>query len=124
MIDGVCTIRACRTGHKVGPLYAADIASARHLLHAAVHAVGGGEIFLDVPMSHRDAIVQTFRDVGKPTFITSLVLCLGFGVLVLGSIRPTQYFGILSAFAMLIAPFGDYLMLPALILIFKPKVKK
>lgn len=75
-------------------------------------------------MSHRDAIVQTFRDVGKPTFITSLVLCLGFGVLVLGSIRPTQYFGILSAFAMLIAPFGDYLMLPALILIFKPKVKK
>lgn len=75
-------------------------------------------------MTHKDAIVQTFRDVGKPTFITSLVLCLGFGVLVLGSIRPTQYFGILSAFAMLIAPFGDYLLLPALILIFKPKITK
>jgi predicted RND superfamily exporter protein len=75
-------------------------------------------------LSHRDAIVQTFRDVGKPTFLTSLVLCLGFGVLTLGSIRPTQYFGLLSAFAMFIAPFGDYLMLPALILIFKPKVKQ
>ncbi|HPS56836.1 MAG TPA: MMPL family transporter [Spirochaetota bacterium] len=75
-------------------------------------------------MTHKDAIVQTFKDVGKPTFITSLVLCLGFGVLMLGSIRPTQYFGILSAFAMLIAPFGDYLMLPALILIFKPKITK
>ena len=75
-------------------------------------------------MNHRDAIEQTFRDVGKPTFITSIVLCIGFGVLVLGSIRPTQYFGILSAFAMMIAPFGDYLMLPALILIFKPKVRR
>lgn len=75
-------------------------------------------------MNHSDAIVQTFKDVGKPTFITSLVLCLGFGVLVLGSIMPTRYFGILSAFAMLIAPFGDYLMLPALILIFKPKVTR
>jgi hypothetical protein len=75
-------------------------------------------------LSHRDAIVQTFRDVGKPTFLVSLVLCLGFGVLILGSIKPTQYFGLLSAFAMFIAPFGDYLMLPALLLIFKPKVKQ
>ena len=74
-------------------------------------------------MSHSRAIEQTFRDVGKPTFITSLVLCLGFSVLVLGSIRPTQYFGLFSAFAMLIAPLGDYMLLPALILIFKPKVK-
>ncbi len=75
-------------------------------------------------LNHRDAIVQTFRDVGKPTFLVSLVLCLGFGVLTLGSIKPTQYFGLLSAFAMFIAPFGDYFMLPALILIFKPKVKR
>jgi predicted RND superfamily exporter protein len=75
-------------------------------------------------LSHRDAIVQTFRDVGKPTFLVSLVLCLGFGVLILGSIKPTQYFGLLSAFALFIAPFGDYFMLPALLLIFKPKVKR
>jgi len=75
-------------------------------------------------LSHRDAIIQTFRDVGKPTFLVSLVLCLGFGVLAFGSIKPTQYFGLLSAFAMFIAPFGDYLMLPALLLIFKPKVNR
>ena len=49
VIDGVCTVRACRTGHKVGPLYAADLASARNLLHAAVHAAGAGTVYLDVP---------------------------------------------------------------------------
>ncbi len=75
-------------------------------------------------MSHADAIVQTFRDVGRPTFIISIVLCFGFGVLVLGSMKPTINFGLLSAFTLLIAPLGDYLMLPALILLLKPNVKR
>lgn len=71
VIDGVCTIRACRSGHKVGPLYAADLASARNLLHAAVHAVGGGEIFLDVPMNNRDAI-RLAEEMGmRPMFETA-----------------------------------------------------
>jgi len=74
-------------------------------------------------MGHSEAIEQTFRDVGKPTFVTSLVLCLGFSVLVLGSIKPTQYFGLFSSFAMIMAPLGDYIMLPALIMLFKPKVR-
>jgi len=37
---------------------------------------------------------------------------------------PTINFGILSAFTLLIAPLGDYLMLPALILLLKPNVKR
>lgn len=74
-------------------------------------------------MTHRDAIVQTFHDVGRPTFITSIVLCLGFLILVFGSLQTTRMFGVLTAFTMLVAPFGDYLMLPALLLLFKPKVK-
>jgi len=75
-------------------------------------------------MNHADAIVQTFKDVGRPTFIISIVLCIGFGVLALGSMMPTINFGILSAFTLLIAPLGDYLMLPALILLLKPNVKR
>ena len=51
-------------------------------------------------------------------------LCFGFGVLVLGSMKPTINFGLLSAFTLLIAPLGDYLMLPALILLLKPNVKR
>ena len=37
-------------------------------------------------MSHEDAVMQTFRDVGRPTFITSFVLCAGFFLLILGSV--------------------------------------
>jgi uncharacterized protein len=74
-------------------------------------------------MNHEEAVRKTFRDVGKPAFIISVALCLGFLVLMLGSMGPTVTFGALTALTMAIAPFGDYLMLPSLIMVFKPKVK-
>ena len=70
----------------------------------------------------KDAIRQTFLTVGKPIVITTILLFIGFGVLVLGNFRPTQVFGVLTAFSMLFALIGDFFMLPALILILKPKV--
>ncbi len=69
-----------------------------------------------------DAIRKTYRDVGKPVIITSLVLFFGFMILILGSIKPTQAFGMLTAFSMLFALIGDLFILPALILVFKPKI--
>jgi len=71
-------------------------------------------------MSHADAIVQTLKDVGKPIFITTVVLFMGFFVLVLGSINPTRAFGVLTALSMLFALMGDLFILPSLIMIFKP----
>jgi predicted RND superfamily exporter protein len=68
------------------------------------------------------AIVQTFTDVGKPICITSLILFSGFFVLILGSVLPTKAFGVLTAFSMFFALLGDLFVLPALILIFKPKL--
>ncbi len=69
-----------------------------------------------------DAIIQTFTDVGKPIAITTFLLFSGFLVLVLGSIIPTQMFGLLTAFSMVFAMIGDFFVLPPLILIFKPKL--
>jgi len=69
-----------------------------------------------------DAIIQTFSDVGKPIAITTFLLFSGFLVLVLGSIIPTQMFGLLTAFSMVFAMIGDFFVLPPLILIFKPKL--
>ena len=68
------------------------------------------------------AIVQTFADVGKPIVITTLLLSSGFFVLVFGSIVPTQIFGVLTAISMVFALIGDFFVLPALILILKPKL--
>ncbi len=68
------------------------------------------------------AIVQAFADVGKPIVLTTLLLFIGFFVLVFGNILPTQMFGLLTAFSMVFALAGDIFILPALILIFKPKI--
>ncbi|MCP4133842.1 MAG: MMPL family transporter [bacterium] len=71
----------------------------------------------------KTALLEVYGDIGKPILITSLLLFMGFGVLMLGSTLPTQFFGILTAFSMLIALVGDIFILPALILVIKPEVK-
>lgn len=48
-VTGAGTIRACREGHKVGPLFAPDSETALHLIKALVHAVGGREVMIDTP---------------------------------------------------------------------------
>jgi uncharacterized protein len=68
------------------------------------------------------AVVQTFSDVGKPIVITSVLLFIGFFVLVQGSILPTKMFGMLTAFSMIFALIGDLFILSPLILLFKPKL--
>jgi predicted RND superfamily exporter protein len=68
------------------------------------------------------AVAATFTDVGKPIVITTLLLFAGFFVMILGSILPTQMFGMLTAFSMVFALVGDMFVLPPLILIFKPRV--
>ena len=75
-------------------------------------------------LDYKSSVIKTFKDVGKPIVITSIILFSGFFVLILGSLQPTRSFGVLTAFAMLFAVLGDLLILPALILIFKPRLSK
>jgi len=49
-------IRACRKGHKIGPLVADDRQGAEAVLAALIACAGGGEVFLDVAEPNRDAI--------------------------------------------------------------------
>ncbi|MFZ1428154.1 MAG: GNAT family N-acetyltransferase [Geminicoccaceae bacterium] len=48
-VVGLGTIRPCRQGCKVGPLYAPDRAGAERLLHGLAAAIPGEEMFLDLP---------------------------------------------------------------------------
>lgn len=77
-----------------------------------------------ISQNRKEALLKTFRDVGKPVVITSVVLFMGFFILILGTIKPTQAFGVLTAFAMFFALIGDVIFLPALLVFFKPKVAK
>ena len=64
-------IRPCRSGHKVGPLVADDRAAAEVVFGALVTAIGGGEVFLDVPSVNRDAVALAQGHGLAPVFETA-----------------------------------------------------
>ena len=70
-LAGWGVIRPCRKGRKIGPLVADDRATAEVVLSALLASVGGGEIFLDVPSTNRDAVALA-QDLGlAPVFETA-----------------------------------------------------
>ncbi|MBW2735358.1 MAG: MMPL family transporter [Deltaproteobacteria bacterium] len=62
------------------------------------------------------AVRETIRIKGPAIIWTSLVISVGFSVLLLSQFAPTRNFGILISFAMITALAGDLLFLPALLL--------
>jgi len=64
-------IRPARTGYKIGPLVADDRAAAQAVLDALIGAVGGGEVFLDVPEPHREAVALAESYALAPVFETA-----------------------------------------------------
>jgi hypothetical protein len=70
-LAGWGVIRPCRKGLKIGPLVADDRTTAETVLSALLARVGGGEIFLDVPGTNRDAVALA-EDLGlAPVFETA-----------------------------------------------------
>jgi GNAT superfamily N-acetyltransferase len=64
-------IRPCRQGFKIGPLVADDRAAAEAVLSSLLAAIGGGEIFLDVPGTNREAIALAQSCGLTPVFETA-----------------------------------------------------
>ena len=54
---------------------------------------------------------------GRAMISSTIIICIGFGVLLLASFVPTIYFGLLSTFIMIVALLADAVVLPALILL-------
>jgi hypothetical protein len=65
----------------------------------------------------RKAIHQTIQVKGRAIILSSLILSIGFGVMVFSSFVPTINFGALSAVIMVTAALGDILLLPAAALV-------
>ena len=66
------------------------------------------------------AIMATMEKVGPPIVYTSLVLMVGFWVLIFSSYVPALNFGFLSGVAVLAALVGDIVILPALLMWTRP----
>jgi GNAT superfamily N-acetyltransferase len=56
-IVGYGCIRRCRTGHKVGPLFAEDRRTAEKVLRGLIATVPGEPFFLDVPQPNAEGMV-------------------------------------------------------------------
>jgi Acetyltransferase (GNAT) domain len=67
-IRGYGVMRPCRTGYKIGPLFAANASVAERLLIALGSQVPNESIFLDVPEVNRDALALVARHNMKEVF--------------------------------------------------------
>lgn len=62
----------------------------------------------------RSSIADSMEHAGRPIIFTSIVLSVGFVVLVMASFNPIIHFGILSSFVILFALLFDLVVLPAI----------
>lgn len=70
--------------------------------------------------NYRDALARTTRSVGRAIVSTSVILTVGFSVLLLGSFQGTVYLGLLTGLTMAFAVASDLVLLPALLLWLRP----
>jgi len=61
------------------------------------------------------AIENAVTDVGRPIVVTSLLLALGFSVMLIGSFLPSQQIGGISALIIVVALAADIILLPAVL---------
>jgi uncharacterized protein len=81
-----------------------------HVMNRYLSAVKQGN-------STHDAIAIAMNESGRAVVFTSIVLVLGFSVMLLGSFIPYIYTGLFAAIIMLLALIGDLFILPALLYI-------
>ncbi|RXI27332.1 hypothetical protein CRU89_06390 [Aliarcobacter trophiarum] len=71
------------------------------------------------------AITKAINTVGHPMYHTTIIVVIGFSILMLSNLVPTIYFGFLTAVVMISVLIANLLLLPRLLVIFKPfKTKK
>jgi len=63
---------------------------------------------------------RAHASIGRAMYYTSIIIIVGFSILGLSNFKPTIYFGLLTGLAMLVALLGALVLLPKLILTFKP----
>ena len=70
-MGGYAVARSCRSGFKVGPLFADDAQTALELLGELASACDGGDLNIDVPATQVDFIAALEAAGFSPTFSTT-----------------------------------------------------
>ncbi|MFT6408060.1 MAG: putative RND superfamily exporter protein [Arenicella sp.] len=69
---------------------------------------------------YQQALRISAMSIGKAMYYTTLVIAIGFLILVFSNFVPTMYFGLLTGVAMVSALIGDLVLMPVLIRKFRP----
>ena len=86
-----------------------------HYIHRLKHVY-------HIDNDYSSAIRRCHGGIGKAMFYTSVAIIFGFAILGLSNFIPTIYFGLLTGTAMLVALIGNLVLLPAIILMAKPRI--
>jgi len=70
--------------------------------------------------NYRKAVQSAHSTIGRAVYYTSVTVILGFSILAFSNFVPTIYFGLLTGFAMLVALLANLVLLPLLMVLFKP----
>jgi predicted RND superfamily exporter protein len=89
-----------------------------------IHYIHRFKFELKQNYNYQEAMFNTHKSIGKAMFYTSVIIIIGFSVLGLSNFIPTIYFGLLTLLAMFMAIIADLLLLPILLIMFKPFRKR
>lgn len=67
-----------------------------------------------------ESMKKTHKAVGSAMYSTTLIIMIGFSILILSNLIPTIYFGLLTAVTMFVSLVSSLILLPKLILLLKP----
>lgn len=70
--------------------------------------------------NYRATMFRCHASIGRAMYYTSVIIVAGVSILVLSNFRPSIYFGLLTAVAMIAALLGSLLLLPRLLLALRP----
>ena len=70
-----------------------------------------------------NAMRRSHRGIGHAMYYTTIIIVIGFSILMLSNLVPTIYFGLLTGIIMINVLAADLILLPKLLLIFKPYEK-
>ena len=88
-----------------------------------IHFMHNFRRYYDQSGDPRQAVFKTLHTTGRAMLVTTIVLSMGFLIFIFASMNNLFYFGLLTAFTIVMALVADYLLAPALmVMVNKPKL--
>ena len=84
-----------------------------HYVHRYIHE-------FSIDRNYLASMYRCHHSIGRAMYYTTVTVVVGFSVLTLSNFTPSIYFGLLTVLAMVAAVLGALLLLPLLIILFKP----